>query len=264
MRERIEPATPEPPHTVRKPLSTQTWQDTIFLHWPCDSSTVRPFLPPETELDVADGTAWLGIVAQRMRVSQISAVPVPPLLGRFTELNVRTYCVDKAGRRGIVFLTMEASHPAVVPVRIAGRLPYHWSKVSHSTRGPGYHSARRCPANVGLRFRVRCKGAIDPTPLDHFLTARWRLYSRWYGQTLLTSVEHRRWPLQAAELTDFADDGLLSHLGISIPSRITSVLYSVGVETKVSAPVRLLSDEDRHPGSKYRTRRNRGAGSAGT
>jgi len=41
--------------------------------------------------------------------------PAVPYLGTFLETNVRLYSVDETGRRGVVFLSLDADRALVVP-----------------------------------------------------------------------------------------------------------------------------------------------------
>jgi uncharacterized protein YqjF (DUF2071 family) len=117
-------ATPElvttspPPGPRVAPLAV-AFADVAFLHWRYEPDEVRPLLPPATAPDSIDSAAYVGLVAFRMRS-----------YGEFLEFNVRTYSVDEQGRRGVVFLTMEADRlPWVLVARAAG-LPYRWSRMS--------------------------------------------------------------------------------------------------------------------------------------
>ncbi|MCI2418192.1 DUF2071 domain-containing protein [Saccharopolyspora sp. K220] len=172
-------------------------------------------LAPGTRPDLFAGTSWIGLVGLRMSVASLLGCPVRL---RLTELNVRTYVVDCRGRRGLAFLTMEASNPVFATAASAvARLPYRTSVVECSTSAGeiGYHVER---SGVGLRLRVRRGDRVAPTESDRFLTARWRMYSTWHGCTVRTPVQHEPWALDSAELLDFVDSGLLGELGLAPPS----------------------------------------------
>src|SRR4051794_17081064 len=159
-----------PPGPAVAPLAV-AFSDVTFLHWRYEAEVVRPLLLPDTEPDRFDGAAYVGLVAFRMRS-----------YGEFLEFNVRTYSVDQCGRRGVVFLTMEADRlPWVLAARTAG-LPYRWSRMSltRDVHELDYRSARRWPGptGIGTRIRLRVGQPIKGNPLDHFLTARWRLHHR--------------------------------------------------------------------------------------
>lgn len=238
-----EPITTRAPHRVGMPMSTQSWRDVVFLHWPCAPETVHPLLPPRTMPDLLDGMAWVGLVALRIPRMHTAGIPASPWLGRVNEINLRTYCVDEQERRSLVFVTMEASHPLfVLAARITGRLPYCLSTV-HTNTGASidYRSRRHFPAprGVGVALRVRVGTAITPTAGDHFRTARWRMHTRWYGTTWYLQVDHQPWPLHQADLVDFRDFGLLQTLGLPPPTEIPSVRYSPGVDARLALPAPL-------------------------
>ena len=79
----------------------------------------------------------------------------------------------------------------------------------------------------------------EPSPLETFLTARWGLYSRGFGNTLrYAPVEHPEWPLQKATLTSL-DDSLITHAGFSKPQGEPHVMFSSGVPVRVGLPHRV-------------------------
>jgi uncharacterized protein YqjF (DUF2071 family) len=87
---------------------------------------------------------------------------------------------------------------------------------------------------------VRIGQPIDePSPLEHFLTARWGLHERTYGRTLHLPNVHEAWPLHRAELLSL-DDELIAAAGLRQPTRPPdSVLYSPGVAVHFGTPSRV-------------------------
>ena len=160
--------------------------------------------------------------------------------GEFLQFNIRTYSVDHDNRRGVVFLTMEANRlPWVVASRAAG-LPYRWSRMSliRDVHELDYHMARRWPdpGIVSARIRVRVGQPIEGDPLDHFLTARWRLHYRVPAATLTARLTHNRWPLHAADLLELHDD-LITTAGLPAPTAPpVNVRYSPGVQGRLGLP----------------------------
>lgn len=234
-----ESVSPHPPPAPMPPLLTQSWLDLAFLHWAVDPVDVAPLLPPGTVPDTFDGTTtYVGLVAFRMyRVGGLG-LPGLPYLGTFPETNVRLYSVDEHGRRGVVFRSLDASRliPVVV-ARAAFRLPYVWSRMDIARSGDTltYTSTRRWPGPRGARSRIvlRAGDAIDePTPLEHFLTARWALHSSFFGRTAYLPNAHPRWPLHRAELLE-CDEDLVAAAGLPAPAgEPVSVLYSPGVPVR--------------------------------
>ncbi|WFE55393.1 DUF2071 domain-containing protein [Micromonospora sp. WMMD712] len=192
--------------------------------------------------DTLDGAAHVGLVGFRMVGLGLGRGPGVPYFGTFWETNVRLYSVDDAGRRAVVFRSLDASR--LVPVLVARaslRLPYLWSRMRLDRDGDTvtYRCRRRWPGPAGAASRlvVRVGDPIaDPTPLEHFLTARWGLHTRAYGRTLHLPNWHPRWPLHRAELLSL-DDELVAAAGLPAPAgEPVSVLYSPGVPVVFGLP----------------------------
>lgn len=239
----VEPVTPQPPRPVRRPLLVQSWHDLSFLHWPVAGADVAPLLPPDTRPDEHDGVSYVGLIGFRMVGLGPLAGPGLPYLGTFCETNVRLYSVDRAGRRGVVFRSLDASR--LLPVLVAQaslRLPYRWSAMRLTRTGDHYHyrCRRRWPGPRGTASRMTVRrGApiTDPSPLEHFLTARWGLHTRAHGRTVYLPNVHPRWPLHRAELVEW-DDGLIAAAGLLPPAGPpVSVLFSPGVSVRFGPPL---------------------------
>lgn len=237
----VEPVTVTSPRPVRRAMLTQRWSDLTFLHWPVAPDRVAALLPPGTRPDVIDGISYVGLVPFRMSDTGVLAGPSLPYLGTFAETNVRLYSVDDQGRRGVVFLSLDAGRliPALVG-RLGLRMPYVWSRVELQRRDGlvTYRCDRRGrSAGVASELVVRPGPRIrEPGPLQRFLTARWGLHVRWHGRTLHVPNEHPPWPLHQAELLELADD-LVPASGLIAPGTApTSVLFSPGVPVRFGWP----------------------------
>ena len=149
-------------------------------------------------------------------------------------MNVRLYGVDEQGRRGVVFLSLEASRvAAVIAARLAFSIPYFWSRTSLEQIDGGFHySADRHLGRGHTRIVARPTG--EPVRGDataDFLTARWGLFTTRFGRTRFLPNSHAPWPLQSAQLVSL-DDSLVATAGIQLAGRMPdSVLYSEGVTT---------------------------------
>jgi uncharacterized protein YqjF (DUF2071 family) len=85
-------------------------------------------------------------------------------------------------------------------------------------------------------MRIRVGPPVDGTPLDHFLTARWRLHHRVPGATVTARLTHDRWPLHAADLVDL-EESLVVATGLPAPTGPPdSVLWSPGVRGRFGLP----------------------------
>ncbi|MEY9906299.1 uncharacterized protein YqjF (DUF2071 family) [Catenulispora sp. MAP12-49] len=163
--------------------------------------------------------------------------------GDVPETNVRLYSVDEAGRRGVVFRSLEASRLLpVATARAAFRLPYRWARMSAYQYGDvyWYGSRRREPGlpHAQSLIGVQVGPAIEtPSALDHFLTARWRLHFTLAGRTVHMPNAHPRWPLHEAKLLACEED-LVAAAGLpGVSSRPPdSVLFSPGVPVRFGTP----------------------------
>jgi uncharacterized protein len=212
------------PHTVAHPLMDQDWIALSFLHWPYDPAAVQRLLPPRVTVDTFDGAAWVSLVPFLLRV-RIPRGPALPWLGVFPETNVRTYVVGPDGQRGIWFFSLEAPRVlAIWAARLGYHLPYQVAALdmrcdartrryaSWRLHGPQRSASCRATITVGPRL-----DDTDITPLEHFLTARWRLYTATRGGGLATArVEHQPWELYRADADD-VDAHVVSAAGLPRP-----------------------------------------------
>ncbi|MQM25101.1 YqjF family protein [Glycomyces albidus] len=221
---------------------TQSWLELVFLHWEVDPQDVAALLPRGTVPDTYEGAAYVGLVPFRMHGVAPFELPGIPYFGSFPETNVRLYSVDREGRRGVVFLSLDASRLLpVLAARLGPRIPYVWSNMSvrADARTVAYASGRRWPGPRGARSRIvvrKGERIADPTGLEHFLTARWGLHTAVAGRLLYLPNAHPRWPLHRAELLE-CDENLVASAGLAtIGEAPVSVLYSPGVRARFGRP----------------------------
>jgi uncharacterized protein len=244
-----EPVTPDPPRLPGLTLMTQSWLDATFLHWAVEPEKVAPLLPDGVMPDVIGGVTYVGLIAFRMHRIGWGPLPGMPYLGTFPETNVRLYSVDAAGRRGVVFRSLEAARLLpVATARTVFRLPYRWARMSAYRSGDEYWygSRRREPGQPPVRsvIGVRIGSAVQtPSALDHFLTARWRLHFSLAGRTVHMPNAHPRWPLHQAELLACEED-LVAAAGLpGVTARPPdSVLFSPGVPARFARPHAVTRD----------------------
>lgn len=237
----VEPVSPVAPPLARPHLLRQRWCDVTFLHWAVDPAAIAHRLPPGVAPDVHDGRTYVGLVAFRTVGTGFAHGPAVPWLGTFLETNVRLYSVDAAGRRGTVFLSLDAERAAVVgTARLTLGLPYRWARMRLLARGDerAYAARLRWPGTrAESRFGVRIGGPLTAGPLEEFLTARWRLHVARLGRTWAIPTAHEPWPLRRAEVTHL-DDGLLASVGLGalaagVPDHVA---FSDGVQVAFGFP----------------------------
>jgi uncharacterized protein YqjF (DUF2071 family) len=216
-----------------------SWESLTFVHWRYDSASVERLLPGGLELDTFDGSAWVSLSPF---VLTLWPPRVPALRISCPEANLRTYVVGPKGAE-IWFLSLDVANPVVV---FGGRyvygVPYFWShmKVERRSDRVVYESNRRWPRLPGAALSMevevaRTRTAAELNELDHWLTARWRLYGRLRGFTTTARVEHPPWPLQSARLVRL-DQRLTEPAGLPAPDEPALVHYSPGVNVRLGAP----------------------------
>lgn len=222
----------------------QRWSDVTFLHWKVKPSLVEPYMPEGCAPDIIDGSTWVGLIGFQMSQSSFFGSPSIPWLGNFPEVNVRLYSIDENGHRGVVFLSLEASH--LIPVLIARAvfgLKYQWAAMKLVQRDGqvAYLSKRHGQPAAASHMIVRpnLDAAIVEDPIATFLTARWGFHESHFGQTIYCRNHHEPWPLVPAEVV-YLNDGLLAAAGFpGLADRAPdSVLYAAEVTTVFAAPQR--------------------------
>ena len=220
----------------------QRWENLVYMHLEVDPATVRRIIPQGLDVDTWDGKAYVGLIPFQMRGISLPHLPAVPYLGTFPEVNVRTY-VTRDGIPGVWFCSLDINRllPTLV-ARGAYSLPYCFGTVHHKRRGDVVTTTvqRRWPCATSgaiTAIEVEVGSAIEaPTDLEHFLSARWGLYSSTRRGTLrYAAVDHEQWPLYRATLRHL-DDGLIAAAGIESTLGEPLVMYSPGVKVRVGLP----------------------------
>lgn len=242
----VEQCSPICPLTVDRPVMFHRWERLTFLHWRYPAEVVQRLLPPNLRVETHDGVAWVGLVPFFMRINA-PGIPRLPWISHFCETNVRTYVRDERGQSGVWFFSLDAERfPAVAAARLGFRLPYMWSEMGLDDRGATktYTTRRRWPL-AGATSRVTVDigepfAADELTDRDHFLTARWVLFSVGGARghfRRFAHAQHDAWPLQRAAVRDL-DDQLVADAGLPAPKGEPLVHYSPGVDVRIGIPHR--------------------------
>ncbi len=235
------------PHVIRRPTMRMVWDQLTMLHWRYPVEEVQRLIPDRLRVESFDGSAWVGLIPFRMRID-LPFLPAMPRILHFPETNVRTYVVDRRGRPGVWFFSLEASSlPAVVTARTTYRVPYFWADMHiEQPDGPDarfrYRSRRRWPGPRGASSLVDVDVGelIEPGrsgPLDRFLTARWALYGTLGPLTVRADMFHEPWPLHRGEARGW-DDELVAAAGLRQPTGEPVVHVSPGVHVRCGWPAR--------------------------
>lgn len=236
-----EPVSLDAPRLTGPVMMNQSWRDLTFLHWAVHPREVAHLMPPGVRPDTLHGLTYIGLIPFRMVGAGMARGPGVPWFGSFLETNVRLYSVDSTGRRGVVFLSLDADRAAVVvAARAALGLPYRWARMRYQVRGD-VHSydarLRRLGPRAESHVVVRAGARRQSTELDGFLTARWGLHVRWWGRTLYVPNRHEVWPVHDAQVLELAD-GLVASVGLAdLTARPPEhVAFSPGVSAELGLP----------------------------
>ena len=230
------------PPPERPWVMQQRWHDLLFAHWPLPPDIVRRIIPAPLELDLYEGTAWIGVIPFTMSGVRLRGMPALPRISAFPELNVRTY-VRYGDRAGVYFFSLDAgSRIAVTAARRWYRLPYHCAAMT-SRRRDGeieYRSRRthRGAAPAELVIRYRPTGRSDPPPLeslDHWLVERYRLLTVARGRVIVAEIHHPAWRLAPAA-ADIRVNTMTAGLGVALPDVEPQLAFAAGQEVLVWRP----------------------------
>jgi uncharacterized protein len=225
----------------------QKWRDMLFVHWPIEPEAVRPLIPPQLELDLFAGKAYVGLVPFTM--TGVRPVGLPALAGvsSFHETNVRTYVRLASCDPGVWFFSLEAA--SAIAVRLARRLfylPYHYARMflehepsaqADETTSILYAGTRHWPGPLPASYAIRARpdGPARPAQsgsLDHFLVERYILFSIRKGRLYQGRVHHTPYPLQSARILSL-DETLLAAAGIDRPDTPPLAHFARGVDVEV-------------------------------
>lgn len=245
----LEPLTDTCPHPIERAWLRNTWDDLTFIHWPFDPDVVQALLPEGLRVDTFDGDAWVSLVPFRMRHAGPTFLPSIPWLSTFAETNVRTYVVDSAGHRAVWFLSLDCTRlPVTAFARWTIGFPYVWGSMSIETSGRRrtYVTERRrwpkSPAATAgtavTRVVVDVGEAVEPTPLDVFLTARWGTVAKWGGRLRHHPVDHPPWQLRSATLVELADTAVTAG-GLPAPTGEPIVRVAEPLPARFGRPQRV-------------------------
>lgn len=275
----LEPISLTTTRPVARPIMLQGWYNVTQIHWRYEPSVVQRLLPKGFTVDTYDGSAWVGLIPFEMRRIRLPFGPNGGFsagrFGTFPETNVRTYILDRRGRRAVWFFSLDINRVAPTLIARAGYgLPYCTATMSISTQsisaqsmsaklqslsdpsaipddrtsalGEGdtvrYRSARNWPkpapgstAKTDIEIRIGAPIVPSEDSLAAFLTARWALGSAFFSRLLWAQIDHPTWPLFDAELLR-CDETVLAPAGLPAPLGPPTALWSPGVEVRIARP----------------------------
>jgi uncharacterized protein YqjF (DUF2071 family) len=183
---------------------SQRWLDLLFAHWAVPLETLRAWVPSRLDIETADGSAWVSVVAFRMVNVRPRFLPPVGLVSNFLELNLRTY-VSAAGKPGVYFLSIHASKSLAVGVaRLLSPLPYVRARMSFTSTRTGFRFDSVCPnartgtAAFSCTYQPEAQLCDSPTGSLHaWLMERYCMYANTRKRGLVRGeIHHKRWRLQ--------------------------------------------------------------------
>lgn len=216
----------------------QRWHDLLFAHWPLAAERVRSLVPPQLELDLFGGKAYIAVAPFHMSGIRARFLPPLPGLSRFPELNVRTY-VRYQGIPGVYFFSLDAgSLPAVWGARAGYGLPYFHAEMSVTTgQSQIEYRSRRLqeprPAEfLGRYWPISEARQRGKNSLEYFLTERYCLYAIRGGKVFRAYIHHLPWPLQDAE-AEIEVNTMAQAAGIELPKTTPILHFSRFIEVLI-------------------------------
>jgi uncharacterized protein YqjF (DUF2071 family) len=183
-------------------IMTQTWENLLFVHWEISPQKIKPLIPPELELDLYKGSAWISVLPFKVTHQRFRGLPEIPFLHTYLELNVRTY-VKYRGFQGVYFFSLDANHPLTVLGAKALALPYKHAKMNMFQQNKGFvFKSRRVFGNKGFSAvyePVSPPMPTEPGSLDHWLLERYCLFTKWGKILLRGDIRHEKWEISAAK-----------------------------------------------------------------
>jgi uncharacterized protein YqjF (DUF2071 family) len=221
---------------------TQRWHDLLFADWQVEPGALVRAVPAPLELDLCDGSAWLGVIPFTMSGVRLRGTPALPGASAFPELNVRTY-VRYRGLEGVFFFSLDAGNRiAVAAARRWYRLPYYRARMVVRRRDGAilYRSRRIHRAAPEAELDVTYAPAGDPFcpapgSLDRWLVERYRLFSVWGGRVLTAEILHPVWSLRPAS-AEFRINTMTEGLGLALPAEEPRLAFAHRQEVKVWPP----------------------------
>ena len=221
------------------------WDELTFLHWRYEPDEVQRLLPAGLEVETM---RRLG-VGRPGPVLPAGRAPRRAARSRGCRSSPRPTCAPTCAAptasRGIWFFSLDAARlGAVVVARATYRLPYFWSRMRARARRPD--DPLRVPAALAgtagcaePRSTSRSASRYAPdelTELDHFLTARWALYSAPRSRPPPRPGLPRPVAAAPGRRRSHLDDELVAAAGLPQPEGEPLVHYSPSVEVRIGWP----------------------------
>lgn len=214
-----------------------TWEDVLLVSFPLDAADVRPWVPSQLDLDLWGGHAWVSLVGLRFTRLRVGEhLPLGPL-GRFGEINARTYVTHSTLGPGVFFWRELVPWPWIAwtarglwgePYRVA-RVRREGPLLTPSWAAPGVSVRGAFDLTHGALERPAA-GRLERWLIDRFLGFR----PRRHGQLASFRVAHPPWLVRKG-----VGNGRWTAAGMPIPVPDRSdllALWSPGSRVAISPP----------------------------
>lgn len=224
-------------------VQKEAWCNILFAHWRVAPEALGPLVPAQLELDLWDGSAWVGITPFCMTDVRPRGLPPVPGFSTFPQVDLRTY-VRHAGRPGVFYIELQApSELAVWGARTFYHMAYSSCEVHGEIDGDRItvRSRRESEGEPVLWNSTHwpASGEFEPRPgtIEEFLIDRWTMFTVDTKQKLHRVEIHRLpWPITAAEV-EIRSNTLARAHGLDLEAKPESLYCSRGVETLIWPPV---------------------------
>jgi uncharacterized protein YqjF (DUF2071 family) len=215
----------------------QGWRTLGFCSWKLPPEQVRPLVPPELELDLRDGHAWVSMVP--MMMVEVGAPEIGAVLPPFAEINLRVY-VRHGGQPGVHFLSLDCPQAMVdLGAKVFFGLPYVLSMVSLTEEDDWFvcESERIDPTRAAARLSCRYRPTglatpVQPNSLEQFLVERYSLFTvDSISRTVQRGdITHEPWVVSAGQLS-IDENTILHAAGLRINRLPDHFCFSAGIDT---------------------------------
>ena len=187
-------------------VTTQRWENVLFLHWQFSPNVLKPHIPKQLQLDLYDAAAWIGIVFFQVKGMRLRSMPALPRLSSFLQLNVRTY-VTYNGLPGVYFFSLDVdSKFACLLAKTIYSLPFRRADVKLDRQGD-YMNMVYARKKGSFAGEMSCSYApvsavfqAQINTFDHWLLERYCLWNIRKNDLWRTDIHHTKWNFQKAEV----------------------------------------------------------------
>ncbi|MEL4025318.1 DUF2071 domain-containing protein [Lysinibacillus endophyticus] len=211
-------------------IMKQTWENSLFIHYPVRKEVLEPLIPCELALDTYDGVGWVSIVPYYIRDLRGKGLPPIPGTSEFPGYNLRTYIKGK-DKPGIYFFYLGAGNfLAPKLARPFFRLPYMQENLK---MWKGVDGIRFEGEQLSCHY-VHKKKPFNPKKgsLEEWLLERYCFYTLNKGKIFQCNIVHPSWVIYEAN-AEFHENSLLSKYKID-PLMYKPILhFSKRAEVKI-------------------------------